>query len=88
VLLFDKREAVYTGGLSVHTTSAMGDCTVDSCWGRVAAAARLRGYVGGGVDGMMRGASSIGGEEDGGVGEEDHEDWLHNSSRRHHLGCG
>jgi len=26
------------------------------------------------VDGMTRGASSLGGEEDGGGGEEDHED--------------
>ena len=50
----------------------MGD-SVDSC-GCVAAAARLRGYVGGGVDGITRGASSFGGGEDGGGGEEDHED--------------
>ena len=52
----------------------MGDCTGGLSWRCVAAAARLRGYVGGGVDGMTRGASSLGGEEDGGGGEEDHED--------------
>jgi len=73
VLLFDEREAVYTGGRSVNTTSAVGDCAVGSCWRWVAAGSRLRGYVGGVVDGMGRGASSFGGEEDVGGGEKDHE---------------
>ena len=49
--LFDEREAVYTGGRSVNTTSTVGDCAVGSCW-RCVAAVTLRGYVGGGVDGM------------------------------------
>jgi len=46
---------------------------VGSCRRCVAAAARLRGYVGGGVGGMTRAPISFRGEEDGG-GEEDHED--------------
>jgi hypothetical protein len=38
VLLFDEREAVYTGGRSVNTISGVGNCAGGSYWRCVVAA--------------------------------------------------
>jgi len=53
VLLFDEREGVDTSGRStINIISGVGDWPGGSCWRCAAGALRLRGYVGGGVDGM------------------------------------
>ena len=39
MLLFDEREAAYTGGRSVNTISGVGDCAGSSCWRCTVAAA-------------------------------------------------
>jgi len=59
-VLLSEREAVYTGGRSVISGVADGS--------RKSTGSKLRGYVGGGVEELMKGAASFGGE-DGGVEE-------------------